>query len=82
MLNMPRSLATVSSSRQHLGHEREVDGDVDAESEPADGHADEKAVDGGGGGEHEERRCRRDHEDAHGTAEQTDHHPRPAHSPP
>ena len=48
-------LGGVVLVRQHVDDEREVDGHVDAEAEPADGHADEEPVEVAGDGEREHR---------------------------
>src|SRR5207245_6829776 len=40
-------------SRQHVGDEREVDSRKQAETEPADGHADEEPVEGAGDRDYE-----------------------------
>jgi hypothetical protein len=43
--------------RQHVGGQREVDGQVDAEAEAADGNADEETVEGTGQGDDEQRQA-------------------------
>ena len=53
MVNTPRFC--VVRVRQHIGDEGQVDGHVHAEAESADGHADEKAVEVGGGSDYEQR---------------------------
>ena len=50
-------LGGVVLVRQHVDNEREVDGQVDAEAESADGHANEETVEVAGDGDHEHRQA-------------------------
>ena len=50
-------LGGATHARQHVHHQREVDRQVHAEAEPADGHADEEAVEVAGDGDHEQRQA-------------------------
>ena len=42
---------------QHVHHERQVDGHVHTEAEPADGHADQETAEVAGDGDHEQRQA-------------------------